>query len=100
MSVELASVVGMLGSLGFLYWWQAGLTNANVFSVGLKYLIRGLSLGLLLPVTGYIINIQTDAALSSIVTIPNTVYLWTWWLVLVFLALNFTFDVLRMRKVT
>ena len=78
----------------------------SIWNIGLKYLMKGTTIGLLLTVLSYIVNIQSasgaPAALQTVllgdVTITYTVVFWVWIIVLFFMVLGFTFDMIRMRR--
>jgi uncharacterized membrane protein len=107
MSVSTATVIAMLGVIFFLHLWQRDLPRSTVWNVGLKYLFKGVTIGLLLPVLAYASYVQDTislpagqvAALQAIVDVVYSVGFWLFIVVLFFLVLGFTFDMLSMKKV-
>lgn len=101
-----ATVVGMLGVIYFLHFWQRDLPANTIWNIGLKYLLKGASVGLLLTVLSYIINIQESsgaspavaATLIGNVSILYSVVFWIFIVIMFFMVLGFTFDMIQMRK--
>lgn len=103
MSFEVASIVGLLGVCFFLFWWSQSLSSATIWSSALRYLFRGVSMGLMLPVVAYVSLIQQGAAsfTEPLVRLTEGFYSVVFWLfiiVLIFLVMAFLFDLLSLRQ--
>lgn len=101
MSFEIATVLALLGVSAFLFWWSQSLTSATIWSSGLRYLFRGVSIGLMLPIIAYVSLIQEaplDSALVPIVDGFYSVVFWLFIIVITFLLLAFLFDLLSLRR--
>ena len=105
MSYATATVLGFGIVVFFLYTWQRDLPRNTVWNIGLKYVFKGVTIGLMLPVLAYLTRIQAEnttgdvTVLQSIVETVYSVSFWLFVIVLFFLVLGFTFDMLEMRKV-
>lgn len=103
MSYQAATVIAMLGVITLLYWWGRDLKGTSVFSNGLRYLIKGVTIGLFLPVLSYAIRIQEEStggavfieSLQGIITTQYSVLVWVWIITIAFLVLAFLFDLLQ-----